>query len=198
MDTENLAKMAFQHVRKIYSKGLKSVTKAYYSGPRFESDHSRVELARITIRKLREDYFTRNLLTQTEFYSEAERLKAGNCGEMTQIAVRFITQHGGNAGLCVTNDIFTHMFCLLAKSSYKYPEYITAGEMDKDLWIIDPWCGICCPANLFISEFLNKMSKWTAQNKRILFNGDWVKANDPKWIECVLYSSLRILPVVIK
>lgn len=186
-----MAKMAFQHVRASYKKGIKSSTKSYRSGPRENSDVSRVELAHEYLLKARRDYYFGNI-TQSDFFSGSEHAKIGNCGEMAYVTARYIIQHGGNARVCATIDNKTHSFCIAEKLMCNESGIISVKEFNNDSWVVDPWSGICCPANSYFSEFFSKMDKWTVQGKSVYFQGGWVKANNPAWIECVLYGLLNV------
>jgi hypothetical protein len=51
-----------------------------------------------------------------------------------------------------------------------------------DVWIVDPWANISCPAPQYIGRIIAKMKKWEADGKKIIDGVARIDPTDSEWI----------------
>jgi len=105
----------------------------------------------------------------------AERARAGNCYEMTALALRYLNNnhdwHSGPTAMISLTD-GNHCFAVvgLEADDWDQAELLVAKPLrdwGDDCYIIDPWANVCCPADQYELEFHCKMFSWSMKGKEI-------------------------------
>lgn len=117
---------------------------------------------------------------------------AGNCDQMSHIAVELIRTNGGTAHVWHTAPA-AHAFVVVGTRPISLTHTLDFGEAAwTGLWICDPWTSITCHAPDYLRALRAKMIEWDAQGFAVQFNDAgnprWARANDPRWLQLLTDS----------
>ncbi|EGY28291.1 hypothetical protein Rin_00017830 [Candidatus Regiella insecticola 5.15] len=179
--TEHFARTAFRLIRKRFKDvGVKSASKFIAGNAKSEK---RLQRAEHTLRDVREKAPQSK---EPRNYSYAWERAAGNCGEMSGIAVQLINKSGGYARRYLVDNKGTHVFALVGIPPKTATDNVHFSDYNG-CWIVDPWAGIVCEASQYTKCFETKMNQWSKQNKMIYSPclKSWVSANNADWLKAV-------------
>ena len=182
------ARAIYDDVRALYKKGVKSSNKLHLddAGRILEQDGVRQIDAGLKLSKLiRRPYRSADI-------AAAERLRAGNCDEMARSVIWRAQQQGLPARLGYIDEGGDHFFAVIGDH---LPDRVRHINELSQAWIADPWAGIFAPAAEYEDRFVAKMNKWHQNNKIVCFKGDWMHANDPRWLNSVIGKFKAIEPI---
>lgn len=182
------AQAIYDEVRKLYKKGAKSSNKLHLNatGDVIAADRARQQEAGIMLKK-----FVRHPNRSSDV-AAAERLRIGNCYEMARSVIWRAQQQGLPVRLGYIAEGGDHFFAVVGDQLPGRVRHI--GELQK-AWVADPWSGIFAPAAEYEDRFVAKMNKWTQNNKVVCFHGNWMHANDPRWLDSVIGKFKTIEPI---
>jgi len=123
----------------------------------------------------------------------AERLRIGNCYEMARSVIWRAQQQGlpGAPRLISTKEA---IISLPSSATICRIACVISTNCRKP-GLPDPWAGIFAPAAEYEDRFVAKMNKWHQNNKIVCFKGDWMHANDPRWLNSVIGKFKAIEPI---
>jgi hypothetical protein len=199
-DAGQVADQVSARVRAYFKDGNKSSNKQRFAiAPddlRAEVDALRRWLAELSLSPMQ---WCRRPLT------EVLAQKTGNCTEMTYMAAHLARGMGVRAevwGFKERNNLFSHVFCVIGElkgcetqTSFGVSITSKADFSDcKDVWIADPWAGICCTGAEYDAAFNAKMRRWAAQNKQIWGPTGWISATSDDWLGSTLGARRMWVP----
>jgi hypothetical protein len=183
-ETENstLAIKIYHEVKKAYRAGHKSTNKLYVRGDKDKIDASwqRASQASLALRAIRDQHLDNVLNGKAAAPGEELCIPAANCGDLATIVAKRTIEEGGYAELWRFEDA-DHSFAVIG-----HPSRGTATSFRdwQDVWIVDPWANIVCPATQYIDRFVKKMERWEEAGKAI--HDGTVSPVDPAWKQAVL------------
>ena len=106
--------------------------------------------------------------------------QSGNCTHMTSLSVYYLIEdkkiEPNLIYIATLKHPGDHAFCLVSKEKIgKQVEFssvldFSKSELAPSCIIIDPWLNVACRANDYVNEVHQKLDKWTADGKRILWS----------------------------
>jgi hypothetical protein len=185
VENRTLAIDIYHEVKNAYRAGHKSGNKRYVRGDNDKIDASRQRRfhAALALAAIRDRYLHNVKSGKVVPPGDELCIPAANCGDLARIVAKRTIERGGYAEVWQFDDA-THGFAVIG-----HPPRGTATSFRdwKDVWIVDPWANIACPAPQYIDRFIEKMKKWERAGKGIL--DDAVSPLDPAWINAVIDGS---------
>ncbi len=187
-------------VRHFFAAGFKSGNKE------FDTGSPTVQIARANkrnadadeSRRHRLDWGSLGAMTHYDAALLVEKMprdeRSGNCGEMADLSGLYAFQNysfpRNQVYIGTISHPGDHVFCLLTPApigggAARNFASVTAfvGSAGAGTWgIVDPWLNTSCFANNYLTEGGNKLDKWQADGKRIMWNdsNDWSDTS-PHW-----------------
>ena len=181
-----------KRVRDFFKQGHKSSNKNYHNinkvgeekaeKRRVNSVHSLVHIGKLP----NEDNpytFAENITKMPDHHH------SGNCKHMTALAGYYLIKYE-----LIDPDLIyigqlgkpgDHIFCLVSTEymdeQMEFPSVLdfANAELAPSWIIVDPWLNVACRANEYVTKVDEKLNKWTADGKRILWDGG--KNDIPSW-----------------
>ena len=188
MPTFNEVRSCFSEIRAYYKRGEKSSNKFYFPlqrtrltingetkevqtfGPGYSPKTERRNLnalrsAEITLAQPRRQ----NTPLREGRILYADKIKAGNCGVMTDIAANLFKKRFPEAPLYyVTTPDHTLMVCGAIPPANQSVDSWKDYQFNPSSYVIDVWMNICCKSNEYPSQVKEKLDKWAAEGKGVL------------------------------
>lgn len=120
------------------------------------------------------------------------RTGAGNCDQVAWTAKKIIDESGGIAEIW---QMPGHTFTVVGVPRGTITKTVDFSEPAfENAWVVDPWGGFSCPANLFTRRLDLEMMAWKTEGKMLLApdsldpNGPmvWESPTDAEWINDIL------------
>jgi len=180
LENRALAQSVYVEVKEAYRAGHKSNNKFYLRGSKAEDSRRRAAVANRAIGEIRAQ-FSANIRSGVVVPPSDELvIPAGNCGELARIAAKRTIEKGGYAEVWKFDDDADHAFAVIGHSPKNTSRSFSSW---KDVWIVDPWANIVCPAPKYIDKLIKKMEKWERSGKIITGeNGQPDSPTDEYWI----------------
>lgn len=137
----------------------------------------------------------REILRANAAPSDPWNAKAGNCGELAELAsLRLERQHlpficqaslSRRDGHVVDGHQGDHVFTIFGLRLNAHPDRFSRPNPPvllepkdrinlRSAWVIDPWVNVCCRIDEYPSRFWEKMKDWSGKGKRIAVGGQWI------------------------
>jgi hypothetical protein len=185
------AELLLKTTRAFYKNGTKSDNKFYQ--PEAREKHAIRNRNRATSRPTIEavrswDEAKNNDVLGVGARLLSDRLTAGNCEEMSAVAVKLSQQylsHKCKAAFTIGCDPGDHTFILLSKDGSEPPilksdeneeEGLRAGrwgsiatmhDPENNFLVVDPWLNVASPASFYQTKIRRQVTKWEEQGKFI-------------------------------
>lgn len=184
-ENRTLANDVYAEVKKAYRAGLKSDNKIYVRGDKRDASLVRASDASLALAALRDRQLDNHMKGKVATPSAEPLIPAANCGDLARMVANRTTQRGGYAEVWVFDDA-NHAFAVIG-----HPPAGTTTSFSnwKDVWIVDPWANIVCPATQYVSTFVEKMKKWERAGKVIDSGTIWPL--DPVWMNAAIDGAKR-------
>lgn len=172
------ARRMFEYSRSNFSGSLKSSNKVYSYEYGSSSDRKKTDRLNLSQRadNAIEVYRSRGYSAEDLLAKKVED-RAGNCGEMTKMALHYAALHRiSDVWRVSTDDLggnaVDHVFCVVGlPSSPPRLGFISSMASQAghtmQAYVCDAWAGIVCPYQQYPHLFLQKMARWERQGKEI-------------------------------
>ncbi|WP_312683667.1 hypothetical protein [Stenotrophomonas chelatiphaga] len=189
-DNQARALRAMQAVRTAYRAGDKSSNKRPSQANDVDGTRYRRSIRagyKLTyLRNLTAANFAHFRVPQTSL-----RIAAANCGELAAAAARQVQAEGGKAEIWALHDpqakpVSRHPHAFTVVGTPASAESVDFAGWD-DVWIVDPWANVVCPAPAFPAQLAAKLDKWAGQGKHLRDDatGRWEPADEPGFLALV-------------
>jgi hypothetical protein len=168
----------FNATRKFFKNGWKSANKRINVLP----DKSNLTKAIDSFDRLK---WANKAMDQFGREAAAAKGYAGNCGEMTEYAMKFLASSNGILARRVEFvDPGDHVFCLIGRCD---SSALTADmtKWPEHLWVVDPWANICCKAMHWPEVFRDTCVRWSSIGLEICYKNNWAKPNKRYYLDAI-------------
>lgn len=181
-----IALRVFTDVRDAYRAGLKSSNKIYVGvakqtqvAARRDAAAAKLKLTRVQpIEPAELEPHSGASLPLSIRPDEVLVIQAANCGELSNLAAKLTMEYGAHAELWVIRKA-DHAFTIVGLPpigpTVNFSEW-------NDVWIIDAWANIMCPAKEYIPKLINQMKVWKAKGKILISGRRSFEPTDPAWL----------------